>query len=410
MESLKIKNFGPIGEGNPENDGWIDIGKVTVFIGNQGSGKSTVAKLISTFSWMEKALVRGDFTQRELERKNKLKSKFLSYHRIDEYLSDNTLIEYKGDAYYIRYENGFMHIEENANQRYPLPQIMYVPAERNFLSYMKKASEIKLSSPALQEFLVEFDNAKNTIKSPVQLPVNNAQLEYHKLTDTLYIKGGRYRIQLGNASSGFQSFVPLTLVSNYLANRVKGDAGSGELMSGDEIARFRKSIGEIISNKSLTEEQRRIAISELSGKFNKTAFLNIVEEPEQNLFPSSQRGVLYSLLSANKSSLGNKLVITTHSPYIINYLSLSVQGGHLADRIKSLTLSAELMDRMEKIVPKDAVLNVADLLIYELNENEGTINSLSNYQGIPSDENYLNMSLREGNELFDKLLEIEEEL
>ena len=48
MSKIRIKNFGPIKEGYQENDGWLDVKKVTVFIGNQGSGKSTVAKLVST--------------------------------------------------------------------------------------------------------------------------------------------------------------------------------------------------------------------------------------------------------------------------------------------------------------------------------------------------------------------------
>jgi predicted ATPase len=56
MSRIKIRNFGPIVNGYLENDGWIDINKVTIFIGNQGSGKSTIAKLISTFTWIEKAL------------------------------------------------------------------------------------------------------------------------------------------------------------------------------------------------------------------------------------------------------------------------------------------------------------------------------------------------------------------
>ncbi len=42
MSRIKIKNFGPI-KGHQHNDGWIDLKKVTVFVGNQGSGKSTVA-------------------------------------------------------------------------------------------------------------------------------------------------------------------------------------------------------------------------------------------------------------------------------------------------------------------------------------------------------------------------------
>lgn len=412
MSSIKILHFGPVKNGNVNNDGWIDISKVTVFIGDQGSGKSTIAKLISTFSWMEKALVRGDFSKRELERKNKLKTKFLPYHRLQNYLNDQTYIEYNGDAYRIRYENGFMNIEENSDQRYSLPQIMYVPAERNFLSYLKKASEIKLSSEALQEFLVEFDNAKATIKGPVQLPINNIQLEYHKLTDSLYVKGNDYRIQLGEASSGYQSLIPLTIVSNYLANKVKGAAlDQNELMSSDEIARFRKSIVEIVGNVNLTEEQRRIAISELSNKFNKTAFINIVEEPEQNLFPSSQRGMLYALLSANNMALSNKLVITTHSPYIINYLSLAIQAGYLAEKITETANDenrSALLQRIDSIIPGSSLLKESDLNVYELNEVEGTVTKLSDYHGIPSDDNYLNRHLKGGNILFDKLLEIEE--
>ena len=45
MTSIKIKNFGPIIEGYTENDGFINIDKVMIFIGGQGSGKSTVVKL-----------------------------------------------------------------------------------------------------------------------------------------------------------------------------------------------------------------------------------------------------------------------------------------------------------------------------------------------------------------------------
>ena len=132
MSRIRIKNFGPIKEGGIDNDGWIDIKKVTVFIGNQGSGKSTVAKLISTFTWIEKALVRGDYNKKWFERKNKLKNQYLNYHRLENYFKvngiDDTVIDYEGEAYAIRYENGSLVINEIENKAYPLPQIMYVPA------------------------------------------------------------------------------------------------------------------------------------------------------------------------------------------------------------------------------------------------------------------------------------------
>ena len=52
MVKLRIKNFGPIKE--IYKDEYLIINKVSVFIGEQGSGKSTIAKLFSTLSWLEK--------------------------------------------------------------------------------------------------------------------------------------------------------------------------------------------------------------------------------------------------------------------------------------------------------------------------------------------------------------------
>lgn len=54
--TIRIKDFCPIGDGFLESDdGFFDIEKVTIFIGEQASGKSSVAKLISSFLWAEKA-------------------------------------------------------------------------------------------------------------------------------------------------------------------------------------------------------------------------------------------------------------------------------------------------------------------------------------------------------------------
>lgn len=78
-------------------------------------------------------------------------------------------------------------------------------------------------------------------------------------------------------------------------------------MSSEDLQRFKCGIATIWSDAFLSEEQRRIALSVLSAKFNKTAFINIVEEPEQNLSPSSQRNMLNSLLRYNLLSEANYL-------------------------------------------------------------------------------------------------------
>ncbi len=411
MSRIRIRNFGPIKEGLLEGDGWIDLKKVTVFIGNQGSGKSTVAKLISTLTWIEKALTRGDYDRRYFERKNKFKSQ-LKYHRLENYFSgyEDTFIEYEGYSYHIIYENGNLHVEHIDNQPYPLPQIMYVPAERNFIANVKKAKALNLTSDSLVEFVSEYNSALTEIKGTMALPISNADLEYNKTNDTVYIKGkdksNSYKIKLSEASSGFQSLIPLYLVSLYLSNSVKRQSeASKETMTNEQRERFRKNIQFIMGNMDLTDEQKRIAISEEAKKFNKTAFVNIVEEPEQNLFPTSQHKMLNSLLEFNNVTEGNKLIMTTHSPYLINYLTLAVTAHQLKQRVKT----EETKRKLESIVPLLSTIDVADLGIYELGDN-GEIRKLHTIDGLPSDENYLNEMLGETNELFAQLLEIQQVL
>jgi len=415
MSRIRIKNFGPIKIGNIANDGWIDIKKVTILIGNQGSGKSTVAKLISTFTWIEKALVRGDYNKKWFERKNKLQNQYLNYHRLENYFKSNdidkTIIEYEGDAYSIIYKNGSLSINEVGNNEYPLPQIMYVPAERNFITYVKTPKEIKFSSESLKEFLTEFDNAKNDMKGIEMLPINNLGIEYDKLNDTLNLKGDNYKVKLTEASSGLQSLVPLYLVSSYLANSVKNQSESNkETMSSDELQRFKKGVEEIWNNNFMTDEQKRVALSVLSAKFNKTAFINIVEEPEQNLFPTSQWQMLQSLLKCNSLNKGNKLIATTHSPYIINYLSIAIQGEYLENKIKKSSNKDNLIPKLYNLIPKESLISAKNVVVYQLDEKDGSITKLETIDGIPSDKNYLNETLTESNLLFDSLLEIEQEL
>ncbi len=407
MSRIKIKNFGPIRNGNLTNDGWIDIKKVTVFIGNQGSGKSTVAKLISTFMWLEKALIRGDI-KAPVSHQDFIE--LIEFHRLENYLESDTQIEYEGNTYrlILSESSNKKTVEATVlNQKsVKQPKIMYVPAERNFLSSITNINKVSdLIIGSLKNYSIEFRNAQLAHRSkPIDLPINNTKIVYEPKEDENYLIFNNKRLKLSDASSGFHSIVPLYWVTKYLIEYVKqGEKKLLELLSTDQTIRRNNELKEL-NTQQLDEKSLRTKEKKINEKYVSKYFINIVEEPEQNLFPSSQRQLLNSLLAFNNGN--NMLIMTTHSPYLINYISLAVKANELKDKVKD----KEVYDKLNAIVPINSTVNPKELAIYELDETNGSVTQLGNFEGIPSDKNFLNISLAQGNQLFDSLLEIEEEL
>ena len=411
ISRIKVKNFGPIKEGLLENDGWIELKKVTLFIGNQGSGKSTIAKLISTLTWIEKALVRGVFSEKSLTYKTLIKH--LSYQNIGNYFKEETILEYEGNAYHISFKNKFVEVKKNEKNGYSFPKIMYVPSERNFVSSVRNVRTLKGLPSTLYTFSDEFINAVEELKGQIILPINNTKFEYQKLNKLSSIIGNDYKITLSEASSGFQSFVPLFVVSDYLANSLeKKEDSTIKQISIEEEKRIRKEIEQILSNPNISDDVKQASLEYLSSKFAYSSFINIVEEPEQNLFPKSQNKILNSLLEFNNLNEYNKLILTTHSPYIINFLSVAIQADYLFEKLKTLSNQKQhsFLHRLNEVVPYKSMVSSSDVNIYQLDEISGTLKKLNDYEGIPSDDNFLNESLADANEMFDLLLEIEQEI
>ncbi|APA91415.1 AAA family ATPase [Myroides sp. ZB35] len=418
QRQIKVKNFGPVREGYTGNDGWIDIHKVTVFIGDQGSGKSTVAKLIATFVWLEKALIRGDKT---LPLKENAFIELLTYHRLQNYIEPYSELEYKGNYYHLRVveSEGKYNVEATLfnDQNIVQPKVMYVPAERNVLSSIENLTHVSsLVAGSLQTYLIEYRYAQLTNKDKeVILPINKASFLYDSSSDNSYVVTNNKRLKVTEASSGFHSVVPLYLVTDYLSQFIKQDEQklinslsadqqirrnveivmSRAIQDGDHVDDYR-----LDSTVYLDEKQRNV-----DNKYICRSVINIVEELEQNLFPKSQRKVLNKLVAYNNENEYNQLVLTTHSPYLINYLTLAVKASRVAQLAADNT---EALNRVANVVPLEAVLGIDDLVVYQLDEERGSIEQLEMYKGLPSDENYLNDSLEDINIQFSELFQIED--
>lgn len=433
MSRIKIRNFGPIRDGFVDNDGWIDINKVTVMIGDQGSGKSTVAKLISMFSWLEKTIVRNDLSVEQLN--PTIFNNLCVQQELGEYFFEDTLIAYEGEGYSFEYDEkkgsfkgGITNTEKY--REYVLPKIQYISSARNLLTILynislqniidRNGNIVDLSSNI--PFMVKDMNKEYTkaleklAQNGFSLPLNDTSVYYQNYSTFIKAKGEV--VSMSAASSGIQSITPLLLVSRYLSDEVQKDVLDkvqnidnnlknrieGELAKeeGELSEKFKQlySFGKEI----ITKEEDVTSLKEKLKRFIPSSFVNIVEEPEQNLFPTSQQKVINRLLEYNNALDRNKLIITTHSPYIIGYMTLAVKAMELYKKTKK----EDVRSQINEIVPQKSAISHDDLVIYELEEKDGSIRKLDTYKGIPSSKNYLNSELSEKNELYAKLLDIED--
>lgn len=419
MSKIKIKNFGPIIDGYLENDGWLEISKTTVFTGNQGTGKSTIAKLISVFIYIEKSLTKQETDSLSLP--DEFVKIECTYQSIHNYFKDNTLLEYKGESYHFIYRDSILKVNKNeTNDKYFLPKIMYVPAERSFISVVLQPEKIRNLPAPLATFLDEYNRSKNELKEPLQLPINNLKFNYNKDTESTNLMGtdatgNNHSTQLTEASSGLQSFIPLYLVTKNLAEGINKEADySKSSHSVEDKNTINNQINEIInqivndtSNKELPKEfniqkDLRKKLNKRFSLFNNDCFINIVEEPELSLFPKSQQAIINILSKYNNLNEHNQLILTTHSPYIINHLTL-VAKAYIINQLK---LTDDEYKKLYSIVPKDSLIEPEQLMVYETCE-DGSIRKLPTDYRLPSDDNFLNNDLASFNNLFSDLLDIE---
>ena len=142
MSRLIVRNIGPIKEVD------IDLKKVNVFIGAQSSGKSTLAKIISFCTWLDKHTDKAT----KMYANGAIRS-LMSYHRLTkEYFSNKTTIFYLGDniVYAYNWPKNEALPEEVKEYESPVrlndneiffektvrvshPKVLYIPAERNFV-------------------------------------------------------------------------------------------------------------------------------------------------------------------------------------------------------------------------------------------------------------------------------------
>lgn len=404
MTTIEIRNVGPIKE-VPE----ITLNSVNVFMGPQSSGKSTIAKIISYCTWVEKDVATGQPLS-YYEEKGRFKKLLESFHKIKDYFRADSYIRYTSDTVEIVWENGVCRLQWVDRFAYRRSKIAYIPSERNMV-ILPEARRVEFGNTNVRSFLFDWFTAREKCSG---LPILNLGVSYYLSTkEEDHIRGGegdsKYDVLLSNASSGLQSLTPLLVMIEYLTKWVyedeslsfeqnrrrqdtimalvedfflkkKRDQSSAILSSQEDMRLF---FGELIKEKDPDMMKLLKDFSQHHAylfKTNNSQF--IIEEPEMNLFPETQRDLVYHLLNKCLEREGNRLTITTHSPYILYALNNCMMAGLVYDKMDEES-KGRLKCGTSKISP-------SDVSIYEI--QEGVVKRIQKEDGLIQD-NYFDQQM-----------------
>ena len=331
MSRLIINNIGPLKYVD------IELKTVNVFIGRQSSGKSTLAKIISFCSWLEK--------NNDRVRKGLLDGAYkmlISYSRLsDAYFTHESSIFYEGENIVYAYNfSAPLPVSKGTEISWePVidtkevfgafivrsinPKVAYIPAERNFVSAVNNLSDYSEEDDNLQDFVNTWYKAKKkyTKSNALNLMGLHAKFFYQEsdMTDNILLDSGEV-LPLTSASSGLQSVIPLLVLIKWLSDGIYEEEKPFSPIEQEKIVELLKELPDGLKDDKVKRLLERMTGFIKGYVYSHTQF--IVEEPEQNLFPETQCELLNYLLAAINHGKGHRMVLTTHSPYVLNQLNL----------------------------------------------------------------------------------------
>ncbi len=283
----------------------------------------------------------------------------VEFHKMTDYFDDSSEILYETDVIRISLRGKSEFSIKLKNQSaYHREKICYIPSERNSVT-LPELQGFEFGQTNLRSFLFDWYNARELYKENNKIDILNLGVRYYfdpaetKYKDRIeHVNGKTYKIPLGSASSGLQSVVPLQIMVQYYSDVYFDTFDVRTSFDQDEKTRLIRSrlTTSVVLNQMFGEdfhlEQRNELIKEANNRLHKgdpealrlmdafraevsrltvpvrTSF--IVEEPEQNLYPFTQIALTDAVVSLCSSERRHGCTITTHSPFILNYLNVLI--------------------------------------------------------------------------------------
>ena len=347
-ESIIIKNFGPLKE--VEID---DIKPLTVFIGKSAGGKSIIMKVIVLMRYIYKMVnIRSYLKNAKITRSPfKLRFNSLLHDGLKGMITAQTEIYYtveiNGNKYTLKYTNRGLQSDINIPDKDLIFfKEAYVSGMRSLIPiWASKAVSVKGEN--LGFFFHETFNDFNDVIKEQKLEYLNLKMKVRKsgnrpkLFTIESLQNDAVPIELRYASSGIQTSAPLVAIVHYFAQEFSfKDA-------------FQRSVLNYLYKQDLLT---KFTLGINRNKLGKYVHIHI-EEVELSLAPEDQRAFMSNLVEEvfhkNKKDRKLGLMVSTHSPYIVNHLNVLLRAGYF-----------------EKARENYPFLEKDDIAVYRVNEGK----------------------------------------
>ena len=350
-ESIIIKNFGPLKE--VEID---DIKPLTVFIGKSAGGKSIIMKVIVLMRYIYKMVnIRSYLKNAKITRSPfKLRFNSLLHDGLKGMITAQTEIYYtveiNGNKYTLKYTNRGLQSDINIPDKDLIFfKEAYVSGMRSLIPiWASKAVSVKGENLGFffHETFNDFNDATDVIKEQ-KLEYLNLKMKVRKsgnrpkLFTIESLQNDAVPIELRYASSGIQTSAPLVAIVHYFAQEFSfKDA-------------FQRSVLNYLYKQDLLT---KFTLGINRNKLGTYVHIHI-EEVELSLAPEDQRAFMSNLVEEvfhkNKKDRKLGLMVSTHSPYIVNHLNVLLRAGYF-----------------EKARENYPFLEKADIAVYRVNEGK----------------------------------------
>ena len=350
-ESIIIKNFGPLKE--VEID---DIKPLTVFIGKSAGGKSIIMKVIVLMRYIYKMVnIRSYLKNAKITRSPfKLRFNSLLHDGLKGMITAQTEIYYtveiNGNKYTLKYTNRGLQSDINIPDKDLIFfKEAYVSGLRSLIPiWASKAVSVKGENLGFffHETFNDFNDATDVIKEQ-KLEYLNLKMKVRKsgnrpkLFTIESLQNDAVPIELRYASSGIQTSAPLVAIVHYFAQEFSfKDA-------------FQRSVLNYLYKQDLLT---KFTLGINRNKLGKYVHIHI-EEVELSLAPEDQRAFMSNLVEEvfhkNKKDRKLGLMVSTHSPYIVNHLNVLLRAGYF-----------------EKARENYPFLEKDDIAVYRVNEGK----------------------------------------